>query len=193
MSNQNDDFNHPARRHPALTFLLCGPAHIMSTRTSVTPTPASPSETRSAAPPHASPNAPTAAQIDEQARQRNAAAQARCVAHSSGHVPTPVRRDPLSQNVSNQTSSQAQGLCCTSECFVACHNSKLPTLTDSSFYQLEQSVSSLRETLKHATTESRLKELEEENKRLTAELAQLRAQLEGGGSDDGHGSGWPVS
>lgn len=54
-------------------------------------------------------------------------------------------------------------------------------------------MASLRETLKHASSDTRLKELEEENRRLTSELVYLKGQLEGGsGSDDGHPPNWAV-
>lgn len=54
--------------------------------------------------------------------------------------------------------------------------------------QLEQSVNTLKDTLKNATNQALVQQLEEENRRLTEELLYLQAQLEGSGSsDDGQG------
>lgn len=65
-------------------------------------------------------------------------------------------------------------------------------------FQLEQSVNTLKDTLKNATNQALVQQLEEENRRLAEELLYLQAQLEGSGSsDDGQGisnvAQWVVS
>ncbi|KAG8901233.1 hypothetical protein FRB99_005459 [Tulasnella sp. 403] len=63
--------------------------------------------------------------------------------------------------------------------------------------KLESSLASLKETLKQANNEVRIQQLEEENSRLTVELAYLQAHLDGSSSssDDGqssvHPAAWP--
>ncbi|KAG8909770.1 hypothetical protein FRC00_009486 [Tulasnella sp. 408] len=54
--------------------------------------------------------------------------------------------------------------------------------------QLEQSVNTLKDTLKNATNQTLVRQLEDENRRLTEELQYLQMQLEGSNSsDDGQG------
>lgn len=54
--------------------------------------------------------------------------------------------------------------------------------------QLEQSVNTLKDTLKNATNQALVRQLEDENRRLTEELQYLQMQLEGSNSsDDGRG------
>ncbi|KAG9046443.1 hypothetical protein FS837_004451 [Tulasnella sp. UAMH 9824] len=54
--------------------------------------------------------------------------------------------------------------------------------------QLEQSVNTLKDTLKNATNKALVQQLEDENRRLTEELQYLQMQLEGSNSsDDGQG------
>ncbi|KAG8935025.1 hypothetical protein FRC01_010530 [Tulasnella sp. 417] len=54
--------------------------------------------------------------------------------------------------------------------------------------QLEQSVNTLKDTLKNATNQALVRQLEDENRRLTEELQYLQMQLEGSNSsDDGQG------
>lgn len=84
MSNNpvyNPALNHPARRHPALSYILSDTTYLMSTEKSPSPRPTESEEHSAPSPgaPHHSPapepvNTPVQ---DEQARARNAAAQAR--------------------------------------------------------------------------------------------------------------------
>ncbi|KAG8987640.1 hypothetical protein FRB90_003233 [Tulasnella sp. 427] len=56
--------------------------------------------------------------------------------------------------------------------------------------QLEQSVNTLKDTVKNVTNQALLQQLETENRRLMEELQYLQMQLEGSGSsDDGQGMG----
>lgn len=60
----------------------------------------------------------------------------------------------------------------------------LEILTPFHCTKLEQSVNTLKDTLKNATNHALLQQLEEENKRLAEELQLLQTQLGGSNSSD---------